>query len=93
VGVLDWPRFSNTTVKLEPGDLIVVYTDGVTEARDQNGDLYGDDRLVASLAAGRLSAPALVEGLLDEVMQFQSQQPRDDIAVVVIAVPGPPSAD
>jgi sigma-B regulation protein RsbU (phosphoserine phosphatase) len=70
-----------------------VNTDGVTEARDQNGELYGDDRLAAFLAAGRLSAPALVEGLLDEVMQFQSHRPRDDIAVVVIAVPGPTSTD
>jgi phosphoserine phosphatase RsbU/P len=91
VGVLDEPRFSDTTVKLGTGDLIVMHTDGVTEARNQKGELYGDDRLTAFLVAGRISVAALVDGLLDEVMQFQSQQPRDDIALVAIAVPGRPS--
>jgi sigma-B regulation protein RsbU (phosphoserine phosphatase) len=90
VGVLDWPRFSNTTVKLQPSDVIVVYTDGVTEARSENGELYGDDRLMEFLTTRRPSAAVLVEGLLDEVVQFQSRRPRDDIAVVVIAVPGQP---
>jgi phosphoserine phosphatase RsbU/P len=87
VGVLDEPRFSDVTVKLGAGDVIVLHTDGVTEARNQKGEFYGDARLTAFLASGRLSAPALVDGLLDEVMQFQSQQPRDDIALVCIVVP------
>jgi sigma-B regulation protein RsbU (phosphoserine phosphatase) len=88
VGVLDWPRFSNTALRLEPNDQIVVYTDGVTEARDQDGELYGDDRLMAFLVARHPSATELVDGLLDEVVHFQAQRPRDDIALVVIAVPG-----
>jgi sigma-B regulation protein RsbU (phosphoserine phosphatase) len=91
VGVLDDPRFFDTTVKLGAGDVIVLHTDGVTEARNQKGELYGDDRLTKFLVAGRLSAPALVDDLLDEVMQFQSQQSRDDIALVAIAVPRSPS--
>jgi sigma-B regulation protein RsbU (phosphoserine phosphatase) len=91
VGVLDDPRFFDTTVKLGAGDVIVLHTDGVTEARNQKGELYGDDRLTKFLVAGRLSAPALVDDLLEEVMQFQSQQSRDDIALVAIAVPRSPS--
>ena len=91
VGVLHEPRFSDTTVKLGAGDVIVMHTDGVTEARNQTGEFYGDDRLAAFLAAGRPPAGALVEGLLDEIMRFQSQQPRDDIALVAIAVPASPS--
>lgn len=90
VGVLDQPRFFDTTVRLGAGDVIVTHTDGVTEARNQNGDLYGDDRLTAFLAAGHPSARAVVDGLLDEVMRFQSQRPRDDIALVGIGVPGGP---
>jgi phosphoserine phosphatase RsbU/P len=88
VGVLDEPRFFDTTVTLGTGDVIVLYTDGVPEARSQTGEFFGDDRLRAFLEVGHLSAPVLVEELLDEVMQFQSQQPRDDIALVAIAVPG-----
>jgi phosphoserine phosphatase RsbU/P len=87
VGPLDAPRFSDTAVELGTGDVIVMYTDGVTEARNPMGEFYGDERLREFLVAGRLSAPTLVDGLLDEVMQFQSQQPRDDIALVAIAVP------
>jgi phosphoserine phosphatase RsbU/P len=88
VGVLVEPRFSDTTAKLESGDILVVYTDGVPESRNQDGEFYGDDRLSAFLGAEPRSAASLVEGLLDEVMRFQSQLPRDDIAVVAIAVPG-----
>jgi phosphoserine phosphatase RsbU/P len=91
VGVLDAPRFSDTTVKLEGGDVILAYTDGVIEARHQKGDFYGDDRLTAFLAIGRTSASALVNGLLDEVLRFQSQWPRDDIALVAVGVPRPSS--
>jgi phosphoserine phosphatase RsbU/P len=87
VGVLEEPRFLDITVTLGMGDVIVLHTDGVAEARNQRGDLYGDDRLAAFLVAGPRTVRALVEGLLDDVMQFQSQQPRDDIALVAIAVP------
>jgi sigma-B regulation protein RsbU (phosphoserine phosphatase) len=73
--------------------VIVVYTDGVTEARDQMSGLYGDDRLTEFLAGGRPSAAALVDELLDEVMQFQSQRPRDDIALVALAVPTTPGQE
>ena len=90
VGVLDEPRFFDATVRLGAGDVIVMHTDGVTEARNQTGEFYGDDRLAAFLVAGRPSARARVDGLLDEIMRFQSQHPRDDIALVAVAVPASP---
>jgi phosphoserine phosphatase RsbU/P len=88
VGVLTQPRFFDTTVTLGTGDMIVLYTDGVPEARNGRGEFYSDDRLRAFLEVGRSSAPALVDELLDEVMQFQLQRSRDDIALVAVAVPG-----
>jgi phosphoserine phosphatase RsbU/P len=87
VGVLDTPQFADVDTELQPGDLLVVYTDGITEARNRQNDLYGDERLRAFLAGSRRSATVLVDGLLDEVMGFQSQEARDDIALVAIAVP------
>jgi sigma-B regulation protein RsbU (phosphoserine phosphatase) len=87
VGVLHAPRFADVTIDLVPGDLIVAYTDGITEARKNQSEFYGDHRLKAFLAERRGSASALVEGLLDDVMRFQAQQARDDIAVIAIAVP------
>ena len=69
----------------------MVYTDGITEARDQMGELYGDGRLATVLAAHSRSVSALLDGLLEDVMRFQSGQPRDDIALVTVAVPDDPS--
>jgi sigma-B regulation protein RsbU (phosphoserine phosphatase) len=86
-GVFAAPRFTDATIDLRPGDVIVAYTDGITEARDDQREFYGDHRLRALLAGPRRSASALVGTLLDEVMRFQSQQPRDDIALIAIAVP------
>jgi phosphoserine phosphatase RsbU/P len=88
VGVLEAPRFIDVRIDLLPGDLVVAYTDGITEARKSKSEFYGDHRLRSFLADRRGSPSALVEGLLDDVMRFQSQQPRDDIALIAIAVPG-----
>lgn len=88
VGAFSEANFSDTTVVLEPGELVLLHTDGVTEARNRDGQFYGDDRLKAVLAASAASGPAVVHELLDDVMQFQTQSPRDDIAIITIGVPG-----
>jgi sigma-B regulation protein RsbU (phosphoserine phosphatase) len=75
-------------MELQPSDLIVTYTDGVTDATNHRKDFYDDHRLVAFLGQHRGSASAVVDGLLNEVMQFQMQRPRDDIALIAVAVPG-----
>jgi serine phosphatase RsbU (regulator of sigma subunit) len=73
-----------TTVRLDPGDMLVLYTDGVTEARGVDG-FYGADRLtrvVSTQASG--GAEALAERLLADVVAFQHGRPRDDIALLVV---------
>jgi sigma-B regulation protein RsbU (phosphoserine phosphatase) len=80
-----------TAIVLAPGDTLVVFTDGVTEGR-RGRDLYGDERLHAALLAPTTSAAATAEQLLDRVLQFQYGDPRDDIAIVVLTVPGPAGA-
>jgi sigma-B regulation protein RsbU (phosphoserine phosphatase) len=90
VGAFSKGSFFDTTVGLQAGEVILVHTDGVTEARSEDGRFYGDDRLRAVLAASRPSVSALVHGILDDVMDFQSQRPRDDIAIVAVAVPDAP---
>jgi sigma-B regulation protein RsbU (phosphoserine phosphatase) len=91
VGVFEVPAFVDTTVELRPGDVIMAYTDGVTEARNPQGSFYGDDRLLHFLEGAPRSAAPLIDGLLDQVMQFQSGCPRDDIALIAIGVPEQPS--
>jgi sigma-B regulation protein RsbU (phosphoserine phosphatase) len=85
VGVLDDPEYHDSTVALGGGDLLVTFTDGVTEGRRGN-EFYGDDRLKRSLRAHR-DQPLLAEAVLDEVLDFQQGSARDDIAVVAVRVP------
>jgi len=74
-------------VQLESGDRLVLFTDGVTEAEDVNGDEFGEERVVQSLqkSAGR-SAEDIRRKLMDAVTVFCRGQFRDDATVVVLAV-------
>ncbi|MGH2718226.1 MAG: PP2C family protein-serine/threonine phosphatase, partial [Actinomycetota bacterium] len=90
VGLFGVPSFTDVTCELNPGDAMVIYTDGVTEARSPGGEFYGEERLAASLSSSDVSAASLVHGLLGDVMAFQSNRPRDDIAVVAVGAPAVP---
>jgi phosphoserine phosphatase RsbU/P len=79
-------RFHDQEVSLLPGEMLVLYTDGVTEARSENG-FYGEERLEHLVAAGAESAQEMTETVLNEVLSFQSGNPRDDIVVVAVRVP------
>lgn len=86
VGAVDDPHYSESTVLLGEGDALFVYTDGVSEAR-RGDDFLGDQR-VQDLATGPGDADALVQRVLDEVLAFQDQLPRDDVALLAVRVPG-----
>jgi sigma-B regulation protein RsbU (phosphoserine phosphatase) len=75
-------------VGLGPGDSLVFYTDGVTEARDSGGELYGDARLV-QLLADHPGCPAeeLAELVVSAARTFAAGDLHDDLAVVIIRVP------
>jgi sigma-B regulation protein RsbU (phosphoserine phosphatase) len=87
LGVVDHATYADTVLRLDPGDALLLYTDGITEGR-RGGELYGDDRLLAT--AGRLGPdPAgLVDVLVRELLEFQDGTLRDDVAVVAF---GPPA--
>lgn len=88
-GVLAEPAFSDAAVVLAPGDSLVLYTDGVTEAR-RGPEFFGDGRLYACVAARAASATDRTDNVLAAAMKFQADQPRDDIVVVSIVVPDGP---
>lgn len=69
--------------KLEPGDLLLLFTDGAIEATNESGEPYGLDRLCAELeAAANLPVEAIRDHLLGSVRSFLSEQ-DDDIALLV----------
>lgn len=85
VGILPRATFTDTDVDLAPGDALVLFTDGVPEGR-RGRDFYGPDRLLAVVDAHRGTAADVTDAILADAMAFQSDDPRDDIAVVTIAV-------
>ena len=87
IGAIEAVGFEDVTHRLGAGDVLVLYTDGVTEAR-RDKEFYGDARLQDRLVA-LLGAPArtVVEAVLEDVLTFQRGNPRDDVVVVAIGVP------
>lgn len=77
---------TDTRVELAPGDLLLLYTDGVTDAQGPSGDRFGDDRLLATLEATRGStAQDVVDRLRDSIDGFQGGvEPADDVTVVAL---------
>ncbi len=89
LGMTAKAQLSEFTADLEAGDRVVLYTDGVTEAR--TGDtFFGEAGIAAVLAASAgLGAQALADAIVAAALDFQDGPARDDIAVVVVGKPGP----
>ncbi len=82
---IDWP-YEPTVRPLEPGDRVILYSDGVTEARNPDGALYGADRLRAAAAKCDGGAAALGQAILADVRAFASgRPPSDDLTLVCLA--------
>ena len=87
VGAFEGATYEDVEVALHPGDTVVLYTDGVTEARAGDA-FYGGEGLDRSVRTHAGPAATLAEGILADVLVFQGGDARDDIAVVVARVPG-----
>jgi sigma-B regulation protein RsbU (phosphoserine phosphatase) len=73
-------------LSLKPGDCLLLYTDGVTEALDANGDEFGPERMMECIRASAPDgAPAMITRLIDELRSFVGAQPQnDDITLIAI---------
>jgi sigma-B regulation protein RsbU (phosphoserine phosphatase) len=89
LGVFPETAYEQAEVAIATGDRLVFYTDGITEARNAEGDEYGDDRLLAAALAVRAQpAEAIKTALLDDVNRFTGGQFEDDATLIVVAVTG-----
>jgi sigma-B regulation protein RsbU (phosphoserine phosphatase) len=87
LGILDDAEFDQAGVRLEPGDVVLLYTDGVYEGRS-GAEMFGEARL-AQLAERIGPDPALlVSGVAETVLEFQGGTLDDDVALVAFGVPG-----
>jgi sigma-B regulation protein RsbU (phosphoserine phosphatase) len=83
-----WPdsRYDGATVRFRPGDRILLFTDGITEATNASGEEYGDGRLCQQLASNPGSKiTALHSALMNEVAEFCGREFVDDATLVLIS--------
>jgi serine phosphatase RsbU (regulator of sigma subunit) len=89
IGIAQDPELERERVELAPGDALVLYTDGVTDAHAPDR-IWTPEDLAAELSASNgLDADAMAARVLDLALDGRTDEPRDDIAVLVIKVPGP----
>jgi serine phosphatase RsbU (regulator of sigma subunit) len=70
--------------ELSAGDVLVLYTDGITEAVNERGEEFGERSLIESLRQHReLSCQALLAAIVDGVRRFSSQEQHDDVTAIV----------
>jgi sigma-B regulation protein RsbU (phosphoserine phosphatase) len=94
VGLLPGVPYGQGEVQLHPGDRVVIFSDGVSEAMDGAGDEFGDDRLLAAIEASHggneeVDAPRLVDDVIAAVRVFTAGAPQsDDITAMVVRYRG-----
>jgi sigma-B regulation protein RsbU (phosphoserine phosphatase) len=90
LGLFEHATFDEETIVLQPGDRIIVFSDGVTEALDVAGNEFTDDRFVAAIEAHRADGPqALLTALTAEVRAFSGRAAaNDDVTMLIVQYDG-----
>ena len=78
--------FVEQSVELGPGDIVVLYTDGVTEAHHRNQQLFGEERLVEVIGRAENDIDRVADDIVAAVSDYGPAEPRDDLAVVVVRI-------
>ena len=88
-GLFEDETYTENSLTMKPGDTLFMYTDGVTEARSKDNDMYGDDRLKNTLS-GCLhhSGEEVLTAALGSVKEFSADaEQSDDITILTLTVP------
>jgi sigma-B regulation protein RsbU (phosphoserine phosphatase) len=87
LGVFPNRAYQQDEIELRAGDCLVLFTDGVTEARNVAGEEFGEERLQQLLTNGRhLSATAMRERIMKAVIEFSGGNLEDDVTLMVVKV-------
>ena len=86
LGLFAGAQYEAATIKLQPGDHLVLFTDGVVEALNTRGEEFGLERLVALLRANaRAATPEILVRLQEAVLAFSANAPQhDDITMMIL---------
>jgi sigma-B regulation protein RsbU (phosphoserine phosphatase) len=87
LGAYDEAEWDSETLLINPGDKLLLYTDGIPEAQNMDRDFYGAEQLEATVLENRnRTAATTVQDVLDRVQQFAGEASRsDDITVIAFA--------
>jgi len=87
LGVFQDSEYMQAQIDLAPGDRLLLFTDGVTDIQDTNGNDFGEDRLVDLLRTNReLGAVELKEKVIEAITTFGGGEFQDDVTLVLLAV-------
>lgn len=87
LGVLPDQQFTQATVALQPGDQLLLYTDGISEATDAAGEEFGEEQLVEmSRNPQGLTSSAMLQAIDQAVRAFHQAEERDDRTMIVLQV-------
>lgn len=90
LGYVQDVTLDEASVEVGPGDLLVLYTDGITDANAPSGEFFGVDRLREAVCkAGSLGPQGLCDAIFEQVLRFQADAAQhDDMALLVVRVGG-----
>lgn len=79
-------ELDDVRVELRPGDSLILYTDGITDATNRAGERYGEERLLRTVRRDRAgSAPDICRGIVSSVARFQGDAAAaDDLALLIV---------
>ncbi len=86
LGVIENEEYESRTVTIQKGDVLIMYTDGVTESINTKEELFGENRLIdIGRSNAHLSAQGILEQILSSVKEFSKDMPQfDDITLLVV---------
>jgi len=86
LGVVQDAAYGSAQIRLRPGDRLVAYTDGVSDALDETGEFYTDARLIETLITiGREDVAGTTRAIMESIAAFSQGAPRaDDITVLTL---------
>ena len=87
LGIDPYEQVPVTEAKLQPGDRILMYTDGITERFSIDGETYGEERLLRQLeGGGNLQPEELLTVIMKDVNDFANGRPADDDQALLLGI-------
>jgi len=87
MGVDPYEQVPVTEAELQPGDRILMYTDGITERFNRNGNTYGEERLLRQVAgSGNPQPQQLLSAIMKDVGDFAGERPADDDQALLLGI-------